>query len=114
IEVSKTIPRDFRLLDRKIEPNGKISFVFNKPLEEPNITVIQPAALDADKQLVYTANKDSATLWVRDMTFDSLAVSFSDHDVILDTVVLRRGRNEEYERDFIITDNLSGNKVNRI
>ena len=114
LEVSKTIPRDFRLLDRKIEPNGKIVFAFNKPLDDPNITVIQPAALDTNKQLVYTTNKDSAMLWVNDMTFDSLAVSFSDRGTVLDTVVLRRGRNEEYERDFIITDNLTGNKVNRI
>lgn len=114
LEVSKTIPREFRLLDRKIEPNGKISFVFNKPLEDPDITIVQPPALDIDKQLTYTANHDSAALWVSDMTFDSLAVSFSDRGEILDTVILRKGRNEKYERNFIITDNLSGNKVNRI
>src|SRR5690606_25532044 len=37
LEVSKGIPKDFRLLDRKIEPNGKITFVFNKPLEQPDL-----------------------------------------------------------------------------
>ena len=114
LEVSKTIPRDFRLLDRKIEPNGRISFVFNKSLDEPDITVIQPTALDTDKQIAYTANRDSATLWVNDMTFDSLKVSIANLGEVLDTVVLRRGRNDEYDRDFIITDNLTANKVNRI
>ncbi|MEC3881548.1 Ig-like domain-containing protein [Parapedobacter sp. 10938] len=114
LEVSKGIPRDFRLLDRKIEPNGRITFAFNKPLEDAAIQVIHPSNLDADKQVEYTVNKDSATLWVSDLTFDSLKVSFSNRGEVIDTVTMRRGRNEKYDRDFIITDNLSGSKVNRI
>src|SRR5690606_26323529 len=114
LEVSKGIPLDFRLLDRKIESNGRITFVFNKPLEDPELHIIYPPSLDADKQVEYTANSDTATLWVNDLTFDSLKVSFSNFGEVLDTVTMRRGRNEKYDRDFIITDNLSGNKVNRI
>src|SRR3546814_20554033 len=43
LEVSKGIPRDFRLLDRKLEPTGKISFAFNKPLEGAGLPIIDPA-----------------------------------------------------------------------
>ncbi|MGV3760894.1 Ig-like domain-containing protein [Parapedobacter sp.] len=114
LEVSKGIPRDFRLLDRKIESNGKITFSFNKPLENAGLQIIHPPNLDADKHVEYAANQDSAVLWVNDLTFDSLTVSFSNHGETLDTVTIRRGRNDKYDRDFIITDNLSGNKVNRI
>lgn len=114
LEVSKGIPREFRLLDRKIEPSGKISFVFNKPLEDAALTIIHPSQLDADKQVEYTANRDSAILWVNDLTFDSLKVSISNRNEIIDTVTMRRGRNDKYDRDFIITDNLSRNRVNRI
>src|SRR5690606_27571997 len=60
LEVSKGIPLDFRLLDRKIEPSGKISFAFNKPLEGADLTIIHPSDLDADKQVAYTPNRDSA------------------------------------------------------
>lgn len=114
LEVSKGIPREFRLLDRKIEPSGKITFVFNKPLEDAALTIIHPSQLDADKQVEYTANRDSAILWVNDLTFDSLKVSISNRNEIIDTVTMRRGRNDKYDRDFIITDNLSRNRVNRI
>lgn len=114
LEISKGIPKDFRLLDRKIEPNGKITFVFNKPLENASLTVIHPPQLDTDKQVEYTPNRDSATMWVNDLTFDSLKVTISDNGVVLDTFLMRRGRNDKYDRDFVITDNLSRNKVNRI
>jgi len=114
LEVSKTIPREFRLLDRKIEPNGKISFAFNKQLEDPELTIIHPQPLDASKRIEYSTNRDSATLWVNDLTFDSLKVSIGNLGEVLDTVTMRRGRNEKYDRDFIITDNLTGNKVNRV
>lgn len=114
LEVSRGIPNDFRLLDRKIETNGKINFVFNKPLEKPILQIIQPAGLDADKQVEYTPTRDSASLWLSDLSFDSLKVTISDSGQILDTISIRRSRNEKYDRDFIITDNLSQNKVNRI
>lgn len=114
LEVSKGIPKDFRLLDRKIEPTGKITFAFNKPLEEPDLTITAPSQLDTDKHVEYTPNRDSATVWVNDLTFDSLKVRFSNHGAPIDSITMRRGRNEKYDRDFIITDNLGGNKVNRI
>ncbi len=114
LEIFRAIPKNFRLLDRKIEPNGKVVFAFNKPLEQPDITITHPAALDETKIIEYTKNRDSATVWLNDLTFDSLKVQFSDRGNLLDSVMIRRGRNEKYDRDFIITDNLTGNKVNRI
>jgi len=114
LQISKGVPRDFRLLDRKIEPSGKITFVFNKPLRNPDITVIHPPELDEAKQITYNALRDSASVWLSDLTFDSLKVNISDDGLLLDSVTLRRGRNEKYDRDFIILDNLTGNKVTRV
>jgi len=114
LQISKGTPRDFRLLDRKIEPSGKITFVFNKPLKNPDIAVIHPSQLDETKQITYNTAKDSATVWLSELTFDSLKVRISDNGKILDSVTLRRGRNEKYDRDFIIQDNLTGNKVTRV
>jgi len=113
LEVSKGIPRDFRLLDRKIEPSGRVLFAFNKPLEKPDITVISPQALNENKIVEYSTNQDSATVWFDDLTFDSLKVAFSDGGNVLDSITMRRGRNEKYDRDFIITDNLARNRVTR-
>ncbi|MFC3197221.1 Ig-like domain-containing protein [Parapedobacter deserti] len=113
IELSRGIPRDFRLLDRKIESNGKVLFAFNKPLENPEITISSPSNLDTDKIIEYTSNRDSATVWLSDLTFDSLKVKFSDNGVLLDSVTMRRGRNDKYDRDFIVTNNLNRNRVTR-
>src|SRR5690606_8713800 len=93
---------------------GKIISVFNKPLENGQITVIDPPNLDTDKQVEYTADLDSAVLWLADLNFDSLKISITDAGEVLDTVVMRRGRNDKYDRDFAVSDNLTRNKVNRI
>lgn len=114
LEISKGVPKDFRLLDRKIEPTGKISFVFNKPLKNPDIVITHPSQLDASKQITYNPSKDTASVWVSELTFDSLKVRILDDESVLDSVTLRRGRNEKYDRDFVILDNLSGNKVSRV
>lgn len=114
LEISKGLPKDFRLLDRKIEPTGKISFVFNKPLKSPDIVVLHPQNLDETKQITYNTARDSASMWLAELTFDSLKVQISDQGTVLDSVTLRRGRNEKYDRDFLILDNLSGNKVTRV
>lgn len=114
LQISKGTPRDFRLLDRKIEPTGRITFVFNKPLKNAGITVLHPANLDDTKQIHFNAVRDTAFLWLSNLTFDSLKVQFTDGDTVLDTVSMRRGRNEKYDRDFLITDNLAGNKVTRV
>lgn len=114
LEISKGIPKDFRLLDRKIESNGKVLFAFNKPLENPDITIVHPAELNSDKIVEYNRAGDSATVWLSDLAFDSLRVRFSDGGTLLDSVTMRRGRNDKYDRDFIITDNLTRNRVTRV
>ncbi len=114
LEIFQGIPKDFRLLDRKIEQNGKVIFAFNKPLDDPQIVIKHPSSLDESKIVEYAKSKDSATVLLADLTFDSLRVQFLDGGNLLDSVTMRRGRNEKYDRDFIITDNLSGNKVNRV
>lgn len=114
LEIFKGIPKDFRLMDRKIDPNGKLIFAFNKPLENPEIIIRHPQQLDESKIVQYTKNRDSATVWLSELTFDSLKVQFLDSGKPIDSVTMRRGRNEKYDRDFIITDNLTGNRVTRI
>lgn len=114
LQLSKGIPETFRLLDRKIEPSGKVIFAFNKPLWDPVLTVTHPAALDESKIVSYNKTADSASMWLADLTFDSLKVQFADGSRLLDSVTIRRGRNEKYDRDFTITDRLGGNRVNRV
>jgi len=114
LEISKGTPKDFRLLDRKIESSGRISFMFNKTLKNPDIVITSPSQLDETKQISYNPTKDTASVWLADLTFDSLKVQILNEGKVLDSVTMRRGRNEKYDRDFIILDNLAGNKVTRV
>src|SRR5690606_15915086 len=95
LEVSKGIPKDFRLLDRRIDQDGKIRFAFNKRLENPSIRILSPEGLDTTKIVEYTANQDSAMLWVTDLSFDTIHVELADHGKPLDSVIIRRGRNDK-------------------
>jgi len=114
LQLSRPIPRELRLVDRKIESSGKITLIFNKPLANPIITVSHPAELDESKIISLNKTADTASVWVADLTFDSLKVQFRDGDGPRDSVTLRRGRNEKYDRDFSIIDRLGGNRVNRV
>src|SRR5690606_6875296 len=52
--------------------------------------------------------------WVPEFTFDTLAVEISQNNQPLDTVVLRRRSNEEYDRGIVISDNLSNQRVDQV
>lgn len=114
LAISKPIPTDFRLLDRKIEKNGTINFVFNKPVAKPEIEVVVPNELNEDKIVNYSMARDSASMWLTDLNFDSLKVRILEDNRILDSTTIRRSKNEKYDRDLIITDNLNNQKVNKI
>src|SRR5690606_34051667 len=114
LQISKGTPKDVRLMDRKIEPSGKVSFMFNKTLKNPDVVITYPPELDETKQINYNPTKDTASVWLADLTFDSLKVQILNDGNVLDSVTMRRGRNEKYDRDFIILDNLAGNKVTRV
>lgn len=114
LAISKPIPKIFRLLDRKIEKNGTINFVFNRPLTQPEIEITAPNELNQGKIINYSLLNDSASMWLSNMEFDSLKMYIKERGKVLDSTTIRRSKNEKYDRDLIITDNLNNQKVNKI
>lgn len=111
LEVFKAIPSNFMVTDRKIEPDGRITILFNKPLIHPEIHILEPADLNAKKITDIASAGDSVKLWLPELTFDSLEVAISDSTVFLDTIVLRRNKRDTYNRVVLISDNVSGTKL---
>ena len=112
IELSlfRQVPETFAIKDRKIENDGRIVFAFNKPLSDGSLTILSPPAFNSKKALEISSQKDSAFLWIPDMTFDSLQVSISQNGKPIDTVQLTRNKRDTYTKPVTITDNLgSGN-----
>jgi len=114
LEISQQIPEDFRNLDRSIDPSGRINFVFNRPLKNADIQILSPETFEESKIVEFMPTLDSAVMWVSALDFDSLQVRFVENGEALDTVTLRPSRNEKYDRDFIIIDNLDRSRVNRV
>ncbi|MFB5945528.1 Ig-like domain-containing protein [Albibacterium profundi] len=114
LKTFKEIPKDFRVLDRKIESSGRIMFVFNKSLKNPSLTILDDNELNTNKIAKFTPTRDSAYIWLPILEFDSVNVEIADENIALDTITLRRNQNDEYDRSITITDNLSNQRVDQV
>src|SRR3546814_1781052 len=110
----KEIPTDFRVMERKIEPTRRILLSFNKPVADPSLRILNNTSLDENKITEFTKMRDSAFIWLPELTFDTLEVELSQSSIPLDTILLRRNKNDKYERAILISDNLSTQRVDAI
>ena len=106
LAVFKEMPKEFRVLDRKINPDGTVFLTFNKPIRKPTLKIVFPAGADATKKILFSHTLDTARLWVPDMSFDSLKIDVSDNGKILQTINITRAKKETYTRTLIPGDNL--------
>lgn len=111
LNVFKEAPAKLRRLSDKIEADGRISLVFNKPITE--LRIIDPLSLDQKKTIELGSKKDSAFVWLPELTFDSLKIEASDKNRSRDTITLNRGKKDTYNRSVLVySDNLlSGGKL---
>jgi hypothetical protein len=113
----KQSPVRLRPIERKIDADGKLLFVFNKPIPNIGVRILDPKTnlldtkLDAEKIVDFSKTADTAMIYLRDMTFDSVRVSFMNKDTPLDTITLRRTKRETYKRSIAISYNMSFDKL---
>ncbi len=108
LELFKPIPQKFRVTERRIDPDGKLFYSFNKGIPQPEIKILQNETLDKQKVVEFNKEADTARVYLRDMTFDSVKVAISSAGKPLDTIVLRRGKRDTYKRNLSITNNAGG------
>ncbi len=111
LTVFKELAPTFRIIDRRLNPDGSIFMSFNQQLKQPELIVLDPA-LNANKQYLFTKNKDSVTLWLNELSFDSTKVEIRDQAKTLETVNFTRGKRDNYTRVVNINDNLEGAELN--
>ncbi|MDB5060809.1 MAG: hypothetical protein JWP67_652 [Mucilaginibacter sp.] len=108
LKLFKQVPEKFRLVSqRRFDPDGKITLVFNKPLVKPSVKIIYPPALDNQKIVDINKTKDTAQLFLRNMDFDSLRVALFDNNKPLDSVNYLKGRKESFTRTISFKYNLN-------
>jgi uncharacterized protein (DUF2141 family) len=112
LNLFKQEPDKFRLAERRFDADGKIFFVFNKPVENPSARILYPAALDKDKIVDFNKTRDTAFVFMKNMDFDSIRVEFMQNKVPIDTVALRKGRREAFDHKITLQYNTTfDNKI---
>lgn len=112
IGIFKELATTFRILDRKLNTDGSISFVFNQQLVKPSFEVIDSKAIDEHKIVHFTKNNDSAKIWLKDLSFDSVKIAIKTDGKPLDTINFTRGKKDTYTRIVQFTDNLDAGLLN--
>ena len=105
LSLFKQDPEKTRATERRFDLDGKMYFTFNKPLENPSVTILSPAELNNQKIVSYNKTFDTVAVYMRNMDFDSIKVSFLQNKKPLDTITLRKGRKETYTRSIFLEYN---------
>jgi hypothetical protein len=106
----KQIPARLRAIDRKIDNDGKLYFTFNKPIPNPGVRILDEK-LDAEKIVDFAPTADTAMIYLKDMTFDSVKVSFTETDKPVDTITLKRSKRDSYKRTVGLQYNTNNDKL---
>ena len=113
LNLFKQDPDKFRMVVQKFDQDVKLFFVFNKPLNNPSAKIIYPPGLDDQKIVEFTPTKDTASIYLRNMDFDSIRVAFFDNGKPLDSISKTKGRKESFQKTFSTRLNIGGSgKIN--
>lgn len=111
LELFKQEAGRFRIVDRKIEKDGKIVYMFNQKLSKPGIRILHPQELDGSKIVEFSRTNDTLSMWTEKMDFDSIQVAIMNDGKAIDTSVIRRSKRDEYNRELKITDNTPSSRI---
>jgi hypothetical protein len=103
----KEIPPVFSTVDRKISGDGRMFFTFNQAMNKPSLKILNSKELDNQKAVEFNIKGDTASLWIPEMSFDSLNVAVQNNLIALDTVVLKRAKRDTYTKTLTVRDNLT-------
>ncbi|MRX47557.1 hypothetical protein GJJ64_10175 [Pedobacter sp. HX-22-1] len=109
LKLFKEVPEKFRVLDRKIETDGRITLIFNKPIKKPSIKFLDNTI--KNPIISYSKNADTTLIWLRELTFDSLKLVINDQNKILDTIKITRNKKDNYTRTIKFESNLLSGKI---
>lgn len=113
LEYTKGKASILRNLDKKMEKDGSIFLTFNRPLEDPDLRIIAPAELDANKLVRFNETVDTARMYLESVDIDSLNIELSEAGEVMDTIKFRKPRNLKTERIIEPKFNIT-NKVDRV
>lgn len=109
--IFKENSQNFRITDRKFNQDGSITFAFNQQLIKPELIVISSKTIEENKLTKFSKNNDSAKIWLKDLTFDSIKMAIKSDGIALDTVTFTRDKKDTYTRVIQLTDNAENGSI---
>ncbi|HEK19241.1 Ig-like domain-containing domain [Mucilaginibacter sp.] len=100
------IPDKFKV-EKKFGADGVLELVFNKHLPNPAIKILYPPNINDQKIIELSKTRDTATVFMRNMEWDSLSVAVLDNNKPVDTLYQRKGKKESFVRNLGFKYNLS-------
>lgn len=110
LKLFKQTPEKFRLVDRRFDFDGKMFFTFSRPVKNPSLVILYPPDFDNQKIVDISKTRDTTLLFMKNMDFDSLRMSFRENGKPLDTIVMKKGRKESFQRTLGFGFNISGDQ----
>jgi hypothetical protein len=104
-------PEKFRFSEKRFDIDGKMLFIFNKALLNPSLKVLYPADINNQKYVEFSKTKDTASVFVKYMNFDSIRVAVYDNGKPVDTTYLKKQLKETFTRVFQFKYNVSNDKL---
>lgn len=106
LNLFKQDPEKFRVSEKRFDSDGKLLLVFNKGLTQPAVKVIYPSDVDNRKQVSFSRTKDTASVYLRNMNFDSVRVAIFDKGKAIDTIYQLKRKNESFTRTLTASYNI--------
>lgn len=112
LEITKAFPKNIRLMEKKVEPQGNILLTFNRPVKHPTVNILFPSELNETKIEKINFTEDTLRVFIANQELDSLRLEVKTDQEIIDTTLIRVAKNIKWERDIKPQLNIT-NKVDR-
>lgn len=111
LKLFKATPEKFRIVENKFDNDGKMFFTFNKKLDDPSLKVVYPPDFDQYKIVEFSPTHDTATVFMRNMSFDSIRMIFYDKDKPIDTISKHKQLKETFTRLLSFSYNMASDRL---
>lgn len=109
--VFKEEPAKVKIIDKKIDANGRIQLVLNKGIAKPEIKELDGELILKDAVTEFSLAGDTASIWTTNLGFDSLKLGVYSGESLIDKTTIYRNKRENLNRTPTIKDNISNSKL---
>jgi hypothetical protein len=109
--VFKEEPAKLKILDKKVDADGRIQLVLNKGIAKPEIKELESDKFLKGAVTEFSLAGDTTSIWTTSIDFDSLKVGVYSGESLIDKTTIYRNKRENLNRIPTIKDNIGNGKL---